>query len=440
MRSPASVATLIAIAASWYPAIMVNDGLSLSITLVAWLLAAAVAFASILSNRGGEPRFPRDVRKSYWLLLLLLALMSGWAAASSQWSEEPHRVFRVIGACTIIASAIIAIPYGCQSVWHGHQIMLACVLMGAFNAAFLTICVLAHQSHLLSWIENVPNLFGRFMGGFKHPNQAGIALSATFPLTIAVALEKHFFSIVWRRFAIVSTILMLFGLIATGSKANILLSGITLITLAVVASLSQGTWIRRLKLMSAFVGSIVLVTTLFAIALQSFSPGAFRNLTTISRGDIDQVRTVQNRRFIWYESVLIGRRQPWRGTGAGSRFTVRGLKKNFSHSHNYFVDTFRATGIPGLIISLSLIIAVVLIARKVVSGTTQSSLEYARLMRWAIVLSVANYVLSNMSSDSVGPSTSAFLGIATGICLIALTDPYVYLQSTTSTHKNSAQC
>lgn len=427
MHSPAFTATVLAIAASWLPNVMLHRASNLSVTVVMWGVAVLITLIQTLRRIQTESRFPTKTRRLYWLSFFIMTLIAVLAICSAQWSEEPFRVLRVVAAMAMMAAGLFTVPYCCQSLRQVHHLILACVIFGAIHALFLSVCVIAWNVDRDGWTSYVSDIYGRFMGGFKHPNQTGIALSCTIPLALAVMLDKDWYSLRWRQFAAAATMIMLMGLVATGSKANLLVSGLAILVMFASFVIQRRSFIQSLKIIGAAIGLISLATVLLAASLSVLSSNTYHIMEGLVQGDFEQIRAIQHRRIIWNESIEIGMRDPWRGTGAGSRLAVAGMNDSFSHSHNWLIDYFRSLGIPGLVLVTVLVGLLAQLAIHVSRSAQFHVIEYSRFVRIGVGFGLVAYLASNMSSDSAGPSTSSFLGIASGLCFALLVDPYSYL-------------
>jgi O-antigen ligase len=426
MPSPAYIAAIVAIMASWLPRIIIHEGLGLSVTVAAWAVAVVVVLLSTFMKRPSTTRFQRTTTRLYWQHFCVLFATAALAAFSMRWSSEPLRAMRVIVAFAIVTAGLIVVPSCCRSVRQVHQLILICVIAGLVNAVFLTVCVVAWNIDSFEWIKSVPSVYGRFFAGFKNPNQAGIALSCTFPLAMAVGMEPKYFSTRIRQMTAVAALVLLMGLIATGSKANILLAAVSLIVMAATVIVQKRNFKQSIRLAIAIPVATVLLCAVFAMLLSVLSPHAFDILYNLVFGDLEDTRTLTHRRIIWHESIQDGLELPWTGVGAGVPITVAGIKENLSHSHNWFVDYFRTLGFPGLVLAVLMVGLLVRLAIQVIKPGQYGGIEFSRFIRVGAALSLINYVLSNMSSDSVGPSTSAFLAITAGLNFTLLVDPYVY--------------
>lgn len=426
MPSPAYLVAIVAIMASWFPRIVVHQGLDLTVTVVAWAVAVVVVLLSSFRNRPSASRFHRKTSRLYWRHFCVLFATAALAAFSMRWSEEPQRALRVVASVAIVIAGLIVMPSCCRSVRQVHHLILFCIFAALVNAIFLTTCVVAWNIESVQWIKSVPSVYGRFFAGFKNPNQAGMGLSCTIPLAMAVVMERKYFPVRIRQLTAAATLVLLMGLIATGSKANILLSIVSLVVLAATLVFQKRDWKESIRLAIAIPVLTVVVVAVFIFLLSILSPYSFNILHNLVFGDLDETRTLTHRRVIWNESIMIGWELPWTGTGAGVPISVAGIKENLSHSHNWLIDYFRTLGVPGFALAALLIGLLIQLASRVVRPDQHGGIEYSRFIRVGTALSLVNYILSNMSSDSMGPSTAAFLAIAAGLNFTLLVDPYVY--------------
>jgi O-Antigen ligase len=245
----------------------------------------------------------------------------------------------------------------------------------------------------------------RAAGFFKNPNQFGMAISTTIPAVLALILSEER----RRPLRAVCLILMLLGLVASGSKTNFLLAWASILAVVSCYSWIYNTGSRRVGMMVLSVAGNLVFAGLGIAALTLLNPRALAIMMEFFGGD-GEVDSLLTRSYLWTYSVDQFLIDPVFGQGAGQRLDIFYREADVSHSHNVLLDYMRTLGAPGLI-AVSVMIGTVVIVCLQTSVRALQSARGApadRLICLGLSLSCLSYVAANMSSDSFGPSTSPF--------------------------------
>lgn len=426
MPTKTFIVTTAAIFASWLPSLTeVTTGLSPAMAL--WALAALFSVAGFAFTRSREARFQRDTRLLHLLVIGVLMGLAGLALASASWATEPYRVLRVVAAIGLGVTCLVTIPFCCQNTHQTRQLVLAYVIAAAINGLVLTFFLLASADESMTWTKSVRFSPGRFALLFKHPNQTGIAISSAIPLACAVMLSKDGFEKHWRWLGGVTTALLFLGLVATGSKTNMIISGIAVLVMNTLVVAHETNRKRFLIKAVAVPLSLIAIAGLFVFVLREYNPRSFNLFNRLQDDGALGLATIENRLILWEESIRVGKEKLFTGMGAGARFDQ--LDKSYSQSHNLILEYFRTLGLPGLLLLVALLGLLLKSSFQTMSDRGISAMEYSLAIRLGLGLSVLSYLAANMMSDSMGPSTSPFLWISVGLCFATQVDPYAFWQA-----------
>jgi O-antigen ligase len=260
-------------------------------------------------------------------------------------------------------------------------------------------------------------LFGdtdRSRGFFKHPNQFGMVLAVVAPVAIMTMLSSHRARL-WR---FCSVVLILIGLIASGSKTNLIIFGVAgLVSLIISPFLEQD--VRRCVRQACRNLGVALVFGMAAIAtLYELNPRALLLLDRFFSGT-EELQSIASRELIWEYSWDQFRQNPIIGQGAGQMIDVYGNGDLVPHSHNVILDYMRMLGVPGLFAIAGLLFIIVCINVSTLMQALRSRTAYPidRAVTIGLCMGGLAYVMSNMLSDSFGPSTSPFFWLVTYLAL-----------------------
>ena len=370
------------------------DGASLA--LVTMLAAMPIWYEAA---RARETPFDLTASRAITVVLICAGFLIFWSLLSTFGAEAPARAGRYIA--TLIAA--FAIYFLVRGTVTQRRIGLFVDVLAAGLAATSAVSLLAYEVDSLR-----PIIFAgtdRAAGFFKNPNQFGMAISTTLPAVMALMLAER----QRRRFRAVCLLLMLLGLIASGSKTNFLLAWGS-----ILAVLCCHAWIfhsgaRRIGMLAlALVGSLLCVG-LGVVALGFINPRALGIMVDFFGGD-GEVDSLLTRSFLWTYSLEQFLADPILGQGAGQRIDIFYRAEDVSHSHNVLLDYMRTLGAPGLLAVSVMTGTVALVSLLSVGRALRmaSGAPAARLICLGLALNCLNYVAANMSSDSFGPSTSPY--------------------------------
>lgn len=372
-----------------------------SLALVTMLASMPVWF---LAARARNSPFDAAGALAVSVILPCAGFLILWSLLSAIGTEEPLRASRYITSL-LAGFAIYFIVRGTITL---QRLVLYVDVLATCLAVTAAFSVVAYR------VDGLRDIIfqdtDRASGFFKNPNQFGMAISTTLPAVMAMLLAER-----RRRMLRVTCIVLLFlGLVASGSKTNLLLAwGSTLAVLCGQALIAYSGGRRYGMLLLYLVGSLA-VAGLGVVALSLLNPRALGIMTEFfsSEGKIDSLLT---RSYLWAYSVDQFLKDPFLGQGAGQSIKIFYRDPEVPHSHNVLLDYMRSLGAPGLVGVCVIIGTVVIVCLLSISKTLQAgrSGSPARLICLGLSLCCLNYVAANMSSDSFGPSTSPFFWLFT---------------------------
>ena len=334
------------------------------------------------------------------------------------------RVVLSVAACLLVWSVLSL--YGAPQPLRGARYILS--LTGAFAFYVLiggaitqrrvetfvdllavglaTTCVLSLLAYEIGPLRSM--IFGtsdRAAGLFKNPNQFGIAISTTLPGVLALILATRR----WRRRRILIAALLVLGLVASGSKTNLLLAWATTVTMLVAHAIVTRRGAARARLILVYLACAIGFAVLGIAALSVLNPRALLILERFFSPE-GEVESLYTRSLLWTYSFEQVQADPFLGEGAGQNIDIFYRAADVSHSHNVLLDYMRTLGVPGLVGITIMIGTVVLLC--VMSMWAAVFLRrghaFGRLVCFGASLAALSYTASNMTSDSFGPSTSLF--------------------------------
>lgn len=322
-----------------------------------------------------------------------------WSLVSTFGVSEPIRASRYLA--TLFAG--FATYFLVRGTVTRRRLILYVDVVAATLAATCAISLLAYEVGPLR--DLIFRGTDRAAGFFKNPNQFGMTISTTIPSVLALLLAER--SRRWLRAACL--LLLLLGLLASGSKTNLLLASASMLVAMTAHALIAYSGLRRIGMLALTVlGSVAIVAGGIA-ALGVLNPRALRIMTAFLSQE-GEVSSLMTRSFLWAYSVDQFISDPVLGQGAGQRIDIFYREADVSHSHNVLLDYMRSLGAPGLGAMACLLAAVVLLSLASVHAALRGARGNVadRLVCLGLTLSGLSYVAANMSSDSFGPSTSPF--------------------------------
>lgn len=322
------------------------------------------------------------------------------ALFSATYADQPIRVARVL--LTMLTSlAMFAFVAG--TLTERRLFPLVATLAGALAMVSILTIVAQFVPPLSDFVFKGSD---RSSGTFKNPNQYGIVISTVAPVTAGLFLATRGKQ---RLIIFGFLVLLLAGLLFSGSKANLMLTGSSLAAFALIMSATSFRGVERtLVILLAIVG-IMLAFILGIYLLQILNPRAYL-LITVFFDPNQTLPSLNSRQELWDESIRIFMARPWLGEGAGQFLNVALDGELVSHSHNLFIDFARTLGAPGLVFISVLVVTVLTMVATTILGLLGRDLGRFRIRALLVgaALSSSNYVFANFSSESFGPSTSPF--------------------------------
>lgn len=366
------------------------------------LLSLPVWFAAVL-NRGHpvlDPlgRFAASAILACTIALIILAFLSAFTA------EVPFRIMRpVVGLLAGPALLMLMIGTATRDRLYLYVSVL-CLTIAATGA--LTILATAEPSLHARVFRGTD----RASGFFKNPNQFGMVLTTILPVTFAMTLGAKKRRFLWlSAFAIMVVALML-----SGSKTSILTSSVALFLMLLLYVFIRYSGPARVTMTIMSVFGALLTGSLLVIALANLNPRALRLLNqAIVEGEA--THSLVSRSTLYRDSIELFMSNPLLGVGAGQ------LISGYPHSHNLILDYARTLGVPGVTFLLLLLIAV-LVASVALVLLALRSREHPlqdRLFCTGLAIGPVAYLVTNMSSDSLGPTTSPYFFSTLALGLVA---------------------
>ena len=380
-----------------------------TIALLVMLAAAPVWYATA---RARISPFDPPATQAITIVLAAAGFLVFWSVLSAFGTDDPKRASRYV-ATLFAAFAFYFLVRGTITT---KRLGVYVDILAVGLAATSLLSLLANEVGFLQRI--IFDGSDRAAGFFKNPNQFGMAISTVLPAVTALALASR----QRRKLRVLCLILMVLGLIASGSKTNLMLAWPTvLITLCGYAIIAFTGPKRVMMLAVCILGSIAAAAA-GTLALALLKSRALAILTEFlgSAGEVDSLTT---RSYLWRYSLDQFLADPILGQGAGQRIDIFYRAADVSHSHNVLLDYMRTLGTPGLA-GMTLIIGSVVVL-SLMSATTAlrsaGSAVAGRVICLGLSLSSLSYVAANMSSDSFGPSTSPFFWMVTYMALASRT-------------------
>lgn len=332
-------------------------------------------------------------------ILACMGFLIFWSIVSVLNAAEPFRAGRYI-ASQLAAFAIFAMVAGTVTEARLRTYLtVACVTL-AFT------CLVSffgyYEPHLRAIIFMDSD---RASGFFKNPNQFGMVLSTLFPVATAFLLVDRRKRPLW----LVCWLLLLLGLVACGSKTNLLISSLNLVLMLCAYSFVAYTGAKRVLMIALSIVATLLLVLGGALLLSLFNPRALRIMLTFLSQD-GEVASLVSRDQLWKYSFQQFLLDPVTGQGAGQPINIFFREESVPHSHNVLLDYLRTLGAPGFLMMLTVLgtaacLSVMTLARAVrATGAARGH----RVLCIGLAVGVLSYIAANMSSDSMGPSTSPF--------------------------------
>jgi O-antigen ligase len=390
------------------------NGISLALALM--LVSLPVWYGAALARE--RPVFDVTARKAAGVTLACVAFLILWSLLSVLGSEHPVRVGRYV-ATLVAAYALFFLVAGTLTL----DRLRAYVDVLCFSLAFTCFLSLVayYEPHLRALIFQDTD---RAFGFFKNPNQFGMALSTVLPIALANSVGRsrgrgaHVFCLG----------LLLFGLVACGSKTNLLISSLTMVLMLCAYSTVAFSGARRIYMIGLSIVATAVLVAGGLVLLNLFNPRALRLMLAFF-GQDSELHSLVSRSQLWQYSLDQFSISPFLGQGAGQPIIIFYRDEAVPHSHNVLLDYLRTLGVPGcagLLIILGTAVAMS-VATAVAALRAEGAEPRYRILSIGLSVGCLSYIAANMSSDSMGPSTSPFfwlilfLGLASRATLRPLT-------------------
>jgi O-antigen ligase len=323
-------------AAVWVAALLLATCLfSHTIALRLLLLALGIVLAATLLARNRELRALPPI----WIPF---ALWAAWAALSLAWSLEPERTIKEWRSEVFYAGATLWVCFVAAQARETARIFLPII-----GGAAIIACVFALDLFLRGGDRNL----GGWHGGAGHHSSALLMLTPCAIMTAWYARRRG-----WR------TVM----LAAAGTTALFLASA--------YATLNRTVWLG-LAVEFALIASLVLLRSasprqgtrrIFALFAVVLTLGAGAAVHTIQADQGGRPLEQDTRLFLWPEVLKMSAERPLTGYGFGRGILreslqeeLRAVDSQLWHAHNLFLDTVLQLGVPGLLLFVLLLGAIV---------------------------------------------------------------------------------
>ncbi|MDZ4096381.1 MAG: O-antigen ligase family protein [Paracoccaceae bacterium] len=360
--------------------------------------------------RARNTPFDQIATRAISVILTSAGFLIIWSLLSTFGADAPLRASRHISTL-IAAFAIYFLVRG--TVTRAHLVFYVDVL-ATLLAATAAVSLLAFEINGLH--EIIFRGTDRAAGFFKNPNQFGMAISTTVPAVMALFLAER----QRRPLRALCLLMLLLGLVASGSKTNLLLAWASILAVLFGYSFITHSGARRMGMLMAYLFGSVVFAGLGIIALTLLNPRALGIMSEFFSGE-GKIDSLMTRSFLWTYSLDQFLADPILGQGAGQRIDIFYREADVAHSHNVLLDYMRTLGAPGLL-GVSIMIGAVMVVCLMSIGKalrSQSGAPPARIICLGLSFCCLSYVAANMSSDSFGPSTSPFFWLFTYLALVA---------------------
>ena len=248
---------------------------------------------------------------------------------------------------------------------------------------------------------------GRAQGLLLNPNQFGMLLAAVIPIALTKAMSQIKNTLYW-----IVLVVLIIGLILTGSKMNLLLMVCaSWFTILLTITLKSGVTKKIITLViSAGISYLSLLVVLNV--LEKLMPTTYSRIQLLFN-DPFEVSAVSTRVETWEAAIRLGKENPLTGVGANNI----GFHIWHNHAHNVFIEYFATMGLIGLSSLVIFLISLMALIISSVKYTYKMSVQHFTERSGVMGLSVGifSYIISNQTSDSFGGTTIPLLWILVGV-------------------------
>jgi O-antigen ligase len=400
----------------WMPRISTIGGTDIGVgaAMLALLLPLIILTPgrAVIDDRAAAMRF---------LIIVSICFVIFWGFLGMYRIDQPQRAGRLFLSLGQGVVLITLVTSTLSSKALRFSLMV-CVVMLAINSVLSFIGFLGGELQSLTYLQR-----DRSSGLFKNPNQYGMIAAMATPFAVALFFQKG-------KTVLATVILCLafVGLLTAASKTNLLIALVMVFATIAYGQYSTG----RAKTMLVSLPVLCVIVWWGGMpVLEQFNPRAAEIIQSklIERNAGNS--TLDQRFELWNYSLKVMQSSPMFGEGVGQRIKV--ADQDLSHSHNVFLDMGRTVGIQGMAGTTMILVTIIWLAFKTLARVAAIPITLAAQMPGrAIVIgsgfAVLSYILSNQMSDSLGPSTSIFFWLCTGLLLrrhdLLFTDEPVYEQ------------
>ena len=270
------------------------------------LLLGIPIWANALFARRSEVLDPNGKGAVAVILTCTMAL-SVLALFSATYADDPFRVARVM--LTMLSSlAMFTFLAGTLTKRRLYA------LIATFAGALAVVSLLTIVAYLFPPLRELAfQSVDRSSGSFKNPNQFGMVISTIVPITVGLLLAVRGKR---RLFILLCLFLLIAGLLFSGSKANLLLTGGSLAAFALVMSTTSFRGVERTFAVFLSILGISVALALGIILLPALNPRALL-LITVFFDPNQSLPSLDSRRELWSDSIAIFMAHPWLGECAG---------------------------------------------------------------------------------------------------------------------------
>jgi O-antigen ligase len=357
-----------------------------------WMLLSLPLWFVAAINRDGMI-FDDTASLASAAILLCSALLIACSLVSAYGVDVPFRAARPI-VTLITAFALYFLVVG--TVTRRRLLLYVSVMCFALAATnILTVAAFVEPTLADIIFQHKDRAFGFF----KNPNQLGIALSTVLPVAVAMLFAARGHRLLWGA----CTLFLFLGLVASGSKANLLVSAVSLPFCLILFSIISFSGGKRVLMVGVTVAGCLIAGGGAVLLLSVLNPRALNLLgRVVVEGEA--THSLVSRSVVWADSIDLFFANPILGSGAGT--SIDGL----SHSHNLVLDYARTLGVPGLVlVSIKLAVILAVCAATILLALRSKTSDLGdRYLCIGMAMGAVAYFGANLSSDSLGPTTSPF--------------------------------
>jgi O-antigen ligase len=358
---------------------------------------AVVAFLAALHQLSMFPRLvPRETRSLVSPLLLTSGAMLLVVTASMVNAEEPVDTIRFYGRWVYGLMFLLAAIVICRGSSRTTKKLIMAFLLG--GAATAVVCAVGYVFPAVGAfvLQDVWNK--RAMGFLTHPNQLAMLYTGAVMLSFWPGLAPL-------RVRVPITLLLLLGLLLTGSKFNMGLTALLVPMLLFWLPAREGRMAQASASVFFGVPMVALAVVAGAYLIRANNQNYYERLATFV-DDPTGASTTTSRFDLWSSSLQCTLESPLFGIGAGNADECL----PFVHAHNVFINYMLETGFVGLVVLCAffgvciwIIVSASERARRL-PGTYLGKNDGYRAAALLMIAIIA-FILSNCSSDSMGPAT-----------------------------------